>query len=203
MVLVIFVHDTMHSMVQVFVQPIFGFVEKWSKENWTESQFINGEHTLNIPLCGSYNVNFFRVVWRTAYVIITAVVAMLLPFFNDFLALIGALSFWPLTVYFPIEMYIKKSNMQRFSFTWTWLKILSWVCLIISIISLVGSIQGLSVSIKKYKPFQAEQQNFHTQYSNLSQEFLLRATKFVLLCFEIVVIFSILEIETTCYTKVI
>ncbi|KHN02164.1 Amino acid permease 6 [Glycine soja] len=142
---------------QVFVQPIFGFVEKWSKENWTESQFINGEHTLNIPLCGSYNVNFFRVVWRTAYVIITAVVAMLLPFFNDFLALIGALSFWPLTVYFPIEMYIKKSNMQRFSFTWTWLKILSWVCLIISIISLVGSIQGLSVSIKKYKPFQAEQ----------------------------------------------
>lgn len=142
---------------QVFVQPIFGFVEKWSKEKWSESQFINGEHALNVPLCGSYNVNFFRVVWRTAYVIITAVVAMIFPFFNDFLGLIGSLSFWPLTVYFPIEMYIKRSNMQKFSFTWTWLKILSWVCLIISIISAVGSIQGLAHDLKKFKPFQAQQ----------------------------------------------
>ncbi|XP_027330354.1 amino acid permease 6-like [Abrus precatorius] len=142
---------------QVFVQPIFGFVEKWSKEKWSESQFINGEHPLNIPLCGSYNVNFFRIVWRTAYVIITAVLAMIFPFFNDFLGLIGSLSFWPLTVYFPIEMYIKRSKMQKFSFTWTWLKILSWVCLIISIISAVGSIQGLAQHLKKYKPFQTQQ----------------------------------------------
>lgn len=143
---------------QVFVQPIFGFVESWSKEKWPESQFINGEHALNVPLCGTYNVNFFRVVWRSVYVVITALVAMIFPFFNDFLGLIGSLSFWPLTVYFPIEMYIKKSNMKRFSFTWTWLKILSWVCLIISIISAVGSIQGLAHDLKKFKPFQAAEE---------------------------------------------
>ncbi|XP_014501617.1 amino acid permease 6 [Vigna radiata var. radiata] len=142
---------------QVFVQPIFGFVEKWSKEKWPESQFINGEHGVKVPLCESFSVNFFRMLWRTTYVVITAILAMLFPFFNDFLGLIGSLSFWPLTVYFPIEMYIKKSKMQRFSFTWTWLKILSWVCLIISIISAVGSIQGLAVDLKKYKPFQAQQ----------------------------------------------
>lgn len=143
---------------QVFVQPIFGCVESWSKEKWPQSQFINGEHGLNVPLCGSYNVNFFRVVWRSAYVVVTAVAAMIFPFFNDFLGLIGSLSFWPLTVYFPIEMYIKRSNIRRFSFTWTWLKILSWVCLIISIISAVGSIQGLSHDLKKFKPFQAAQE---------------------------------------------
>jgi len=142
---------------QVFVQPIFGFVEKWGKEKWPESQFINGEHAVKVPLCGSLNLNFFRMLWRTTYVVITAVIAMLFPFFNDFLGLIGSLSFWPLTVYFPIEMYIKKSKMQRFSFTWTWLKILSWVCFIISIISAVGSIQGLALDLKKYKPFQAQQ----------------------------------------------
>ncbi|CAJ1972325.1 unnamed protein product [Sphenostylis stenocarpa] len=142
---------------QVFVQPIFGFVEKWSKEKWPESQFINGEHDVTVPLCGSINLNFFRMLWRTTYVVITAVLAMLFPFFNDFLGLIGSLSFWPLTVYFPIEMYIKQSKMPRFSFTWTWLKILSWVCLVISIISAVGSIQGLVVDLKKYKPFQAQQ----------------------------------------------
>lgn len=142
---------------QVFCQPIFGFVEKWSQGKWTNSQFINGEHALNIPFCGTFYVNFFRVVWRTTYVIITALIAMVFPFFNDFLGLIGSLSFWPLTVYFPIEMYIKQSKMKKYSFTWTWLKILSWACLIVSIIAAAGSIQGLSQSLKKYQPFKAQQ----------------------------------------------
>ena len=110
-----------------------------------------------MPFYGTYNVNSFRMVWRTAYVIVTAVIAMIFPFFNDFLGLIGSLSFWPLTVYFPIEMYIKQSKMQRFSFTWTWLKILSWACLIVSIISAAGSIQGLTQDLKTYKPFKAQQ----------------------------------------------
>ncbi|OIW14571.1 hypothetical protein TanjilG_32913 [Lupinus angustifolius] len=142
---------------QVFCQPIFGFVESWSKEKWSESKFVNVDYAVKLPLCGTYNLNFFRMVWRTTYVIITAVIAMLFPFFNDFLGLIGSLSFWPLTVYFPIEMYIKQTKMQKFSFTWTWLKILSWVCLIVSIISAAGSIQGLAQDLKKYQPFKATQ----------------------------------------------
>lgn len=156
---ILYVYILIHMIFygQVFVQPIFGFVESMSKQRWPDSKFVNGEHELNVPLYGIYNVNFFRVIWRTTYVIITAVIAMLLPFFNDFLGLIGSLSFYPLTVYFPIEMYIKKTKMQRFSFTWTWLKILSWVCLVISIISAAGSIQGLAKSLKTYKPFQATQ----------------------------------------------
>lgn len=141
-------------MRQVFCQPIFGFVENWGKEKWPESKFINAEHAV---LGGRYYLNFFRLVWRTLYVIITSVLAMIFPFFNDFLGLIGSLSFWPLTVYFPIEMYIKQSNMQRFSFTWIWLKILSWVCLLVSIISAAGSIQGLAQDLKTYKPFKPQQ----------------------------------------------
>ncbi|KAF8377698.1 hypothetical protein HHK36_031082 [Tetracentron sinense] len=142
---------------QVFCQPLFGFVENWCYNRWPENGFITVEHAVNVPLCGAYYINFFRVVWRTVYVIVTAVVAMIFPFFNDFLGLIGAASFWPLTVYFPVEMYIVQSKMRRFSFTWTWLKILSWACLIVSLVAAAGSIQGLAKDLKTYHPFKTQQ----------------------------------------------
>lgn len=141
----------------MFCQPIFGFVEKWCHERWPENKFITTEHGVNIPCYGVYYVNLFRLVWRTLYVIVTAVLAMIFPFFNDFVGLIGAASFWPLTVYFPVEMYITKSKMPKYSFTWVWLKILSWACLVVSLVALAGSVQGLIQSLKTYKPFQAEQ----------------------------------------------
>lgn len=87
---------------------------------------------------------------------VTSVIAMIFPFFNDFLGLIGAISFWPLTVYFPVEMYIARLNMKRFSFTWMWLKILSYGCLVVSLMSAAGSIQGLTQDLKAYKPFQSQ-----------------------------------------------
>lgn len=139
--------------IQVFCQPIFGFVEARCSKRWPESKFISTEHPVPIPFCGVFNINFFRMAWRTAYVIVTAVVAMILPFFNDFLGLIGAASFYPLTVYFPIEMYIARTKIPKFSFTWVWLKILSWVCLVVSLVAAAGSIQGLASDLKTYKPF--------------------------------------------------
>ncbi|XP_010245602.1 PREDICTED: amino acid permease 6 [Nelumbo nucifera] len=141
---------------QVFCQPVYGFVEKWCNHRWPENGFISTEYAINIPAYGAYNINFFRVVWRTVYVIVTAVVAMIFPFFNDFLGLLGAASFWPLTVYFPIEMYIAQAKIPRFSFTWTWLKILSWACLVVSIVAAAGSVQGLATDVKAYKPFKTQ-----------------------------------------------
>ncbi|KAF0923144.1 hypothetical protein E2562_003361 [Oryza meyeriana var. granulata] len=41
-----------------------------------------------------------------AYVGASTIVAMLLPFFGNVVMLLAAMSFWPLTVYFPVEMYI-------------------------------------------------------------------------------------------------
>lgn len=137
----------------MFAQPIFGFVEKYSSERWPDSKFINAEH---MPLMGPYGINMFRLVWRTAYVMVTAVVAMIFPFFNDFLGLIGAASFYPLTVYFPIEMHIAQAKIPKYSFTWMWLKILSWTCLVVSLVAAAGSIQGLATDVKTYKPFKTE-----------------------------------------------
>ncbi|XP_043812322.1 amino acid permease 6 isoform X2 [Manihot esculenta] len=142
---------------QVFSQPVFSFVEKNCHQKWPETKFITREHAINIPFFGVYYLNSFRLVWRTVYVIVTAVVAMIFPFFNDFLGLIGAASFWPLTVYFPVEMYIARTRMRKFSLPWTWLNILSFACLIVSLVAAAGSIEGLVNSLKKYKPFQSVQ----------------------------------------------
>ncbi|KAK6160562.1 hypothetical protein DH2020_003943 [Rehmannia glutinosa] len=96
------------------------------------------------------------MVWRTVYVIVTALIAMIFPFFNGFLGLIGAASFYPLTVYFPIEMHIAQTKIPKYSFTWIWLKILSWACLIVSLVAAAGSVQGLAQDVRKYKPFQTQ-----------------------------------------------
>lgn len=141
---------------QVFCQPIFAFVESCCHECWPDREFITSEHAVKIPFCGAYYINLFRLVWRTTYVILTAVLAMIFPFSNDFLGLIGAASFYPLTVYFPIQMHIARSNIPRFSFTWIWLKILSWACLVMSLAAAIGSIQGLAVRLKTYKPFKTQ-----------------------------------------------
>ncbi|XP_009792204.1 amino acid permease 6-like [Nicotiana sylvestris] len=141
---------------QVFCQPIFAFVEGWSKQKWPESKFITREYMINLSPLGLFPFSFYRLVWRTAYVIFTTILAMLFPFFNDFVGLLGAASFWPLTVYFPIQMYIAQARIPKYSFTWIWLKILSLVCLIISLLAAAGSVQGLIKSLQKFQLFKSE-----------------------------------------------
>ncbi|KAK3002103.1 hypothetical protein RJ639_022558 [Escallonia herrerae] len=138
---------------QVYCQPIFGFVESFCSKKWPQSKFITRGYPINVPCYGTTKLSLFRLTWRTAYVIFTTALAMLLPFFNDFVGLLGALSFWPLTVFFPIEMYIAQAKIPRFSFTWIWLQILSWVCLIITLLAAAGSIRGLIKSLQTIQIF--------------------------------------------------
>ncbi|XP_023739011.1 amino acid permease 6 [Lactuca sativa] len=135
---------------QVIVQPFFAFVENWNRRKWPESEFVN-----KVYIIGCFRINPFRLVWRTTYVILATLVAMIFPFFNDFLALIGSTTFWPLSVYFPIEMYISQAKVRRNSFTWIWLKVLSFVCLLVSLLAAIGSIRGLVVSVKTFKLFRS------------------------------------------------
>nr|GMD84256.1 amino acid permease 6-like [Ipomoea batatas] len=142
---------------QVFTQPLFAFVEEQCKRKWPESRFVNHESTIKVvPALPALNFSVFRLVWRSAYVVVTTFVSMLLPFFNDFVGLIGAAAFWPLTVYFPIEMYIARAKIRRLSFTWVWLQILSVVCFIISVVASAGCIRGLIQSVKTFQPFHVE-----------------------------------------------
>lgn len=138
---------------QVYCQPLFAFIEKWSAKKWSKSDFVTAEYDIPIPFFGVYQLNFFRLVWRTLFVILTTVIAMLMPFFNDVVGILGAFGFWPLTVYFPVEMYIASRRIGRWTTMWVGLQILSMTCLLISVAAAVGSVAGVVLDLKTYKPF--------------------------------------------------
>ncbi|KAJ8762903.1 hypothetical protein K2173_023032 [Erythroxylum novogranatense] len=133
---------------QVFCQPLFAFIEKEAARRFPDSEFITREIKV-----GSYKLNLFRLVWRTAFVVTTTVISMLLPFFNDIVGLLGALGFWPLTVYFPVQMYIAQKQIPKWSTRWLCLQILSGACLVITIAAAAGSIAGVAGDLKSVKPF--------------------------------------------------
>ncbi|KAE9615275.1 hypothetical protein Lal_00048522 [Lupinus albus] len=139
---------------QVYCQPLFSFIEINTAKNFPNSDFINKDFEIPIPGCNAYKLNLFRLIWRSIFVIITTVIAMLLPFFNDIVGLIGAIGFWPLTVYFPVEMYISQKKIQKLSLRWICLEMLSFACLMISLAAAAGSIAGIIDDVKAYKPFQ-------------------------------------------------
>nr|XP_043640102.1 amino acid permease 3-like [Erigeron canadensis] len=140
---------------QVYCQPLFAFVENTAARYFPESKFINNNIEIPIPFGGykPYKLNMFRLVWRTIFVCLTTLVAMLMPFFNDVVGILGAFGFWPLTVYFPVEMYIVQKKIPKWSTRWISLQILSVACLIISICAAAGSFAGVVTDLKIYQPF--------------------------------------------------
>ncbi|KAL1802247.1 hypothetical protein ACET3Z_030894 [Daucus carota] len=130
---------------QAASQPIYAFVESWSFKKWPNNEFITREYSITD---GCYSFNFFRLVWRTLYVVLATILAMLFPFFNHFVGLLGAITFWPLTVYFPIEMYIAQKKIVRFSRKWYGLQILSLFCVIVSLLAAAGSVRGLVKAVQ-------------------------------------------------------
>ncbi|CAA2994731.1 amino acid permease 3-like [Olea europaea var. sylvestris] len=138
---------------QVYCQPLFAFVEKKASKHFPESKFITKEVEIPIPGFKSFKLNLFHLVWRTVFVIITTIISMLMPFFNDVLGILGAFSFWPLTVYFPVEMYIVQKKITKWSPRWICLRTLSLACLVISIAAAAGSFAGVASDLKVHKPF--------------------------------------------------
>uniref|UniRef100_R7W6J3 Amino acid transporter transmembrane domain-containing protein n=1 Tax=Aegilops tauschii TaxID=37682 RepID=R7W6J3_AEGTA len=143
----------MKRATMVYCQPLFAFVEKWAAKRWPESTFVTGE--VEVPLFRTYKVNMFRATWRTAFVVATTVVSMMLPFFNDVVGFLGALGFWPLTVYFPVEMYVVQKKVPKWSTQWVCLQMLSLGCLAISLAAAAGSIAGIKSDLKVYHPFKS------------------------------------------------
>ncbi|KAG6484627.1 hypothetical protein ZIOFF_053148 [Zingiber officinale] len=141
---------------QVFCQPLFAFVEKWSASRWHKSELITREYEVRIPCTGTtYKLNLFRAVWRTIFVVLTTVISMLMPFFNDVVGILGAFGFWPLTVYFPVEMYIAQNKIRPWTSRWLGLRILSFTCLLVSLAAACGSVAGVVLDLKSYRPFKS------------------------------------------------
>ncbi|XP_058773820.1 amino acid permease 6-like [Vicia villosa] len=140
---------------QLFSQTIYSAVESWSSKRWPQSKLITKEYLVRIPLVGTWRMNMFKLIGRTMYVIITTLAAIVFPFFNSIVGLLGAIAFFPLTVYFPIEMYLIRAKVRKYSLLWTVMKALSVFCLTVSLVAAVGSIQGIIKELKTYKPFKS------------------------------------------------
>ncbi|KAK3419350.1 hypothetical protein EUGRSUZ_H05108 [Eucalyptus grandis] len=135
---------------QIYSQPIFAFVEKQAAHRWPK--FIAREREIPLPGLSPYKMNLFRLVWRTLVVILITVISMAFPLFNEVVKII-TLGFWPLAVYFPVEMYIKQKKIDRWETKWVCLQMLSMACLAISIMATMGLIAGLKDSLKHNQPF--------------------------------------------------
>ncbi|XP_058114660.1 probable amino acid permease 7 isoform X2 [Magnolia sinica] len=128
---------------QVYSQPVFAFVEKWLAGKYPNSGFVNNLYTVRIPCLPLYQINLLRICFRTAYVVSTTGIAMLFPYFNQVLGVLGAFNFWPLAIYFPVEMYFVQRKIGPWTKKWVILQTFSLVCLLVSMLALVGSFEGL------------------------------------------------------------
>nr|XP_010911832.1 amino acid permease 6 [Elaeis guineensis] len=136
---------------QVFAQPIFATIERRIASQWPEAKFIHRIYTVRVGSPLSFTLS--KLVLRSVFVLFTTLVAMLVPFFNAVLGLLGALSFWPLTVYFPVSMNIAQRGISRGAPKWVLLQSLSMICLLISIAASIGSVADIVDSLKLSTPF--------------------------------------------------
>ncbi|KAG9456988.1 hypothetical protein H6P81_001496 [Aristolochia fimbriata] len=145
---------------QVYAQPIFATLEKKMAGRWPKATFIHTIYSLQVPFMeksSSLSFTLSKLILRSIFIIFTTLVAMLLPFFNSVLGLLGALSFWPLTVYFPVSMYMAQAKITKGHPKWVFLQGLSFISLLVSLAASIGSVADIVESLKRAKPF-------HTQY---------------------------------------
>ncbi|XP_050369759.1 LOW QUALITY PROTEIN: probable amino acid permease 7 [Argentina anserina] len=128
---------------QVFSQPVFAVAERWFSNKYPNSAFVNKFYSFKIPMFPRFQVNLFRLCFRTVYVISTTGIAMLFPYFNQVLGVLGALNFWPLAIYFPVEMYFVQKKIGIWTKKWIVLQTFSFVCFLVTVVGLIGSIEGL------------------------------------------------------------
>ncbi|KAL9443228.1 hypothetical protein AB3S75_016563 [Citrus x aurantiifolia] len=143
---------------QVMAQPVFYVIESWASTRWPKSKFVTKEYPVTIGKNNlKFSVNLFRLTWRTIFVVMATLLSMALPFFNEVLGLLGALAYWPLTVYFPLEMYIAQKNIKRGTSWWFGLQLLNLVCFLAALGAACSSIHGLYKAFHTYKPLKVTQ----------------------------------------------
>ncbi|KAL6344782.1 hypothetical protein AAG906_002688 [Vitis piasezkii] len=137
---------------QVLAQPVFSAVESQARRRWPKSKFVTEEYPVGIGnKTLNFSINFLRLTWRTVFVGLVTSVAMAFPFFNEVLALLGAISYWPLTVYFPVNMYIAQKKISPRTIRWFGLQLLNFVCLLVALASACGSVEGFGEALRIFK----------------------------------------------------
>ncbi|GJN38625.1 hypothetical protein PR202_gb27685 [Eleusine coracana subsp. coracana] len=138
------VYTTIYMVVFGAVQILFSQLPNFHNLTWLSI----------ISAIMSFTYSFIGVGLSLARTI--TVLAIIMPFFNDILGFLGAIGFWPLTVYYPVEMYIRQRKIKKLTTRWIALQCLSLLCFLVSLAAAVGSIQGVTVSLKSYVPFKTK-----------------------------------------------
>ncbi|KAL2466998.1 putative amino acid permease 7 [Abeliophyllum distichum] len=126
---------------QVFSQPLFAITERWITEKFPNCRTLHEDYIPEpIP---RLRLNLLRLCFRTSYVAFTTGFAMLFPYFNQVVGVAGAINFWPVVVYFPVEMYLVQKNIRPWTKKSIILRIYCFVTLLVILYAFVGSIKGL------------------------------------------------------------
>ncbi|PON47223.1 Amino acid transporter, transmembrane domain containing protein [Parasponia andersonii] len=128
---------------QIYSQPVFAVVERWFSRKYPNSRFVNKFYSFKLPLLPLVQLNLLRLSFRTTYVVSTTGIAMLFPYFNQVLGVSGALSFWPMAIYFPVEMYFVQKKIQPWTRKWIVLRTFSFLCFLVTVMGVIGSLEGL------------------------------------------------------------
>lgn len=129
---------------QMFSQQIFTFADRRFAARFPDNAFVNKVYYLRIvPGLPAYGLNLQRVCFRTAYVASTTGLAVVFPYFNEVLGLLGALIFWPLVIYLPVKMYCVQKGVRAWTPLWVVLQAFSGVCFAVGTFAFVGSLEGV------------------------------------------------------------
>lgn len=130
--------------LQMFSQQIFSFADRCFAATFPNSAFVNRFYAIRVPgLAASYKLNLQRLCFRTAYVASTTGLALLFPYFNEVLGVLGALVFWPLAIYLPVEMYCIQRQVLPWTRKWVVLQAFSAVGFVVGTFAFVGSVEGV------------------------------------------------------------
>lgn len=135
--------------MQVFSQPLFANIEHLIQSRFPNSEFVNRTYALPLPLMPDFELNFLRIAFRTACVALSVIVAMIFPYLNLILGVLGGLNFWPLAIYFPVEMYMRISNIEVWTTRWVMLRAFGIFCFLLGYFACLGSIEGIILRISR------------------------------------------------------
>ncbi|KAJ8764105.1 hypothetical protein K2173_005010 [Erythroxylum novogranatense] len=94
----------------------------------------------------------FRIKIRGSYLIVSSLVAAILPFIGDFIGLIGSICVVPLTFVIPNHMYLTiKKNLNSVQKLWHWFNVI--IFSILSVAATVASVRLIVIDSKNYKIF--------------------------------------------------
>ncbi|KAF2946703.1 probable amino acid permease 7 [Oryza sativa Japonica Group] len=130
---------------QVYSQPVFAAVERRMGGAGA------GVVEVAVPAAVAWpsrwrrgcRVNVYRLCFRTAYVAATTALAVWFPYFNQVVGLLGAFTFWPLSIHFPVEMYLVQKKVAPWTPRWLAVRAFSAACLATGAFASVGSAVGV------------------------------------------------------------